>query len=376
MSLKKKFYLVVLCVLTIALFAGCGEKPESTSDSENADGLTPDASTFDFSAGFDKDGMWKDVRALDIVELLDYKNIEIPVDIHTVHEEDIDAQIDSLLASHMTSEDITDRAVVDGDTINIDYVGSVDGVEFDGGTTNGAGSEVTIGVTNFIDDFLEQLIGHMPGENFDINVTFPEDYHAEDLKGKDAVFNVTINYIVESFAPELTDDFVAENFSEVSGWTTVSELTDGIRSNLQKNAIAKYLQEYILSNSTVETVPDSVFDYNEELMINYYAENAASYGVDLDEFLATYIGVSTIEELKEKEYDGNVDVCKYTLVIQAIAEDSDILLSNEELASYFEENAGSSDYSTYEDEYGLPYIKHIVMEGVVMNLLQENVTLL
>ena len=87
-----------------------------------------------------------------------------------------------------TTAQVTDRAVEQGDMVNIDYVGSVDGVEFDGGSTGGAGTSVMAGATNYIDDFLTQIIGHMPGETIDVNVTFPEVYHSADLAGKEAVF--------------------------------------------------------------------------------------------------------------------------------------------------------------------------------------------
>lgn len=121
------------------------------------------------------------------------------------------SQIDKTLSSYTKTNQITDenRLIEDGDTVNIDYVGSVDGVEFEGGSTDGKGATVTIGVTNFIDGFLDQLIGHAPGENFDINVTFPDPYtNNTDLSGKDAVFNITINYIEEKITPEFDDDFI------------------------------------------------------------------------------------------------------------------------------------------------------------------------
>lgn len=124
---------------------------------------------------------------------------------------------------------------MDGDTVNIDYVGSVDGVEFENGSTQNMGTSVTIGVTSYIDDFLEQLIDRLPGENFDIEVTFPDPYpNNPDLSGKDAVFNVTINYITETVAPELTDEFISENLTATYGWTTVEEIREEFSKDLKK----------------------------------------------------------------------------------------------------------------------------------------------
>ncbi|HJD29666.1 MAG TPA: FKBP-type peptidyl-prolyl cis-trans isomerase [Candidatus Blautia avicola] len=112
--------------------------------------------------------------------------------------EDGSAEEDSQESGSSTLSADTSLTVKDGDTVNIDYVGSIDGVEFDGGSTNGQGTDLTIGSGLYIDDFEEQLIGSHPGDTVDVNVTFPEDYNAEDLRGKDALFVVTINGIYQN----------------------------------------------------------------------------------------------------------------------------------------------------------------------------------
>ena len=112
--------------------------------------------------------------------------------------EDSSAEEDSQESGSSTLSADTSLTVKDGDTVNIDYVGSIDGVEFDGGSTNGQGTDLTIGSGLYIDDFEEQLIGSHPGDTVDVNVTFPEDYNAEDLRGKDALFVVTINGIYQN----------------------------------------------------------------------------------------------------------------------------------------------------------------------------------
>ena len=138
-----------------------------------------------YSLGLTTDGRYDGINLKDYVTLGQYTGIQYDESTLTVKEEDIQKKIDSIMSSHTYKEDVTDRAVEDGDTLNIDYVGKVDGVEFEGGSTKGAGTEVTIGVTSYIDDFLEQLIGHKPGETFDINVTFPDSYpNNPDLAGK------------------------------------------------------------------------------------------------------------------------------------------------------------------------------------------------
>ena len=370
--LEKKWFVLVLLIMTMCLLASCSDKSSNDSEENEESDAVPSSTPFDYSEGFDENGMWKDVTALDFVELPDYKNIEIPADVHTVPDENVDAQVDSILAYFSSTKQITDRAVADGDTLNIDYVGSIDGVEFEGGSTQGAGSEVTIGVTNFIDDFLEQLIGHDPGETFDIEVTFPEEYGKEELNGKDAVFNITINYIIEEVASELTDDFVATNLSTEYGWTSIVEMKDGIRSQLEKTAIITYIQEKIVDESTIKSIPDSIVEYFDRSMINYYTESAASYGVELDEFLTNYVGVSSVDELKEMEHDATIETSRYTLIIQAIAEDAEISVTEEDIADYFKENMGSEDYSGYKEQFGLPYLKFVVLDMKVLDYLVEN----
>ena len=152
-----------------------------------------------YSLGLTTDGRFEGIAAKDYVTLGQYTSLTYPEEVTSVKEEDIQTRIDSIMSSHTYTNEVTDRAVQDGDTLNIDYVGKVDGVAFEGGSTDGNGTQVTIGVTSYIDDFLEQLIGHQPGETFDIEVTFPDPYQNNpDLAGKDAVFVTTINYIEET----------------------------------------------------------------------------------------------------------------------------------------------------------------------------------
>ena len=112
--------------------------------------------------------------------------------------EDSSAEEDSQESGSSTLSTDTSLTVEDGDTVNIDYVGSIDGVEFDGGSTNGQGTDLTIGSGLYIDDFEEQLIGSHPGDTVEVNVTFPDDYSSEDLQGQDALFEVTINGIYQN----------------------------------------------------------------------------------------------------------------------------------------------------------------------------------
>ncbi|MDD5095274.1 MAG: FKBP-type peptidyl-prolyl cis-trans isomerase [Dehalococcoidia bacterium] len=373
---------ILVLILALFTFAGCTttdttETVDPTAPDTTAVGPTdPDTTTdFTFSDGIDDNGFWENITALDHVQLCEYDSISIPSDIHEITDEAIQREIDTILANYASDGQVTDRPVADGDTVNIDYVGSIDGVEFDGGSTSGTGTNVTIGVTSYIDDFLEQLIGHNPGESLDIEVTFPEDYGQENLNGKDAVFAATINYIVEAMLPELTDEFVLNNLSSDYGWSTITEMEAGIRSGLQSSAMLSYVQEYIVQNTNIISLPEALLEYQKNSMISYYQGYAESYSMDIEEFLSSYVGVATIDELIQANIANMTETAKFPLIIQAIAEDASISVSDEDVAAYVKKYAGADDYSGYEENYGMPYLKLITLSQAVTDYLVDNAVL-
>jgi len=149
---------------------------------------------------------------------------------HTVTQEEVDARLKQEQKQMARSVDITDRAVVEGDEVNLDYSGSVDGVKFAGGTAEG--QRLVIGSKSFIPGFEEQVVGMAIGEEKDITVTFPAEYHAEELKGKDAVFHIKINGIKNEELPALDDDFAAD----VSEFETLKDYTEDLKKKLQETA--------------------------------------------------------------------------------------------------------------------------------------------
>lgn len=356
---------LLACALSATMLLGCQQQQAAWDENEE----------FTYSKGIDENGYWANVKALDYVTLSDnYLETKIPSDVATVSDEEVQSQIDSLVSSYSTTEEITDRAVEDGDTVNIDYVGSIDGVEFSGGSTGGNGTEVIIGTSNFIDDFLTQLIGHMPGETFNVEVTFPEDYGNEELNGKDAVFVTTVNHIVKTNEPELTDDFVKENLEATYGWATVAEMEEGITSDLQQNAIDTYISESILEKGEVSSIPEVLTMYNKEALTFSYENAASEAGMELSEYLSSSVGVESMEELMENYAETMEENSKYALIVQAIAEDQSIEVSDEDITEYFKK-LGTDDYSEYETNYGKPYLKQVVISQKVYDLLIDNVVL-
>ena len=329
------------------------------------------ASAFSFSEGITNSGFWKNTKASDYVELFDYLSLPIPREVHEISDETLQAEIDSLMGLYsLEATQVTDRAVEEGDKVNIDYVGSVDGVPFDGGSTWGEGTEVTAGSAAYIDDFLTQIIGHTPGETFDVEVTFPEDYGQEALNGKDAVFETTINYIAEY---TLTDAFVEENLYDAYGWTTVDDMERGKREELHEAAVENYVRTYLADEVVVHAMPDAIASYQEKLiayqekaMLEYYESQAESYEMDLDTLLQIYMGVSGREELIEVNRESIVADIRRSLVAQAVAEDAGISVSHEDIDYYM------PDHETYEEYYGLPWLTQYVLVQKVLDLVIEN----
>lgn len=343
---------IIISAIMLFSFAGCGSK-DGTED-------------FSYSRGIADNGYLENIKALKYVDLCNYSGISVPKNTHEITDEAVQNEVDSIISQNPDREEITDRAVADNDTVNIDYVGSVDGVEFQGGNTQGAGTDVTIGVTQYIDDFLDQLVGHKPGETFDVNVTFPENYEKEELKGKDAVFKCTINYIVnETEVTEPSDEYVAKVLAPKYSWKTVAEMKEGIKADLKSTAISNYVRQYLTDNTTVKSVPKSLLKYQQDSMIKYYQSYADQMNIKLDEFLTTYVGVANKEELIEKSEEDNKKNAEYCLIVQAIAEDAGISVTDEDVAAYFKDVLGTEDYSVYEQNYGIGYLK--------MNTLQQNI---
>lgn len=379
--IKPKTILIIFVVLTLiaGTVAGCsfGKPTDSATPSTSAPASdnNPLPDNFNYSDGIDENGFWENIKAADCVEINNYIGILIPGNIHTITDESVKAEVDYILADYATEKQVTDRAVVDGDTVNIDYIGRIDGVPFENGSTDGKGEDVTIGVTQYIDDFLEQIIGHTPGETFDVEVTFPEDYGVEELNGKDAVFAVTLNYIIETIMPELSDEFVAEKLSGSNGWNTVSEMETDIRNNLQDIALSNYIQNYLFENANVKSLPESLLKYQENALIQNFIIEASYYNMEINEFLMIYAGISSTEELLEFYREDNKRTAELYLILQAIAEKENITVADDDVAKFFIKYLGTEDYSQYKASLGMPYLKMIVLNQAVIDHLKNNAVL-
>lgn len=263
------------------------------------------------------------------VELGEYKGLKAVKYVHQVTDEEIDARIQQDVDKATTMADVTDRAVENGDVVNLDYAGTVDGVAFDGGTAQGQMLE--IGSGRFIPGFEEQMIGMNLGEEKDLQVKFPEEYHAEELKGKDAVFHVKVNGIQTKVKPELDDDFAAD----VSEFNTYAEYKDGIVKELtdkaEKNAAVQL--ENDLVQQAVDAadcdIPDAMIEDEIDIMIREMKIRMMYQGLKYEDYLK-YTGQSE-DQIKEMYRPEAKNRVKMQLVLEAMVKAEAIEATDEDV---------------------------------------------
>ncbi len=274
-----------------------------------------------YSDGLEATGYISGVKASDKITLPDYKNISVPYAEIEFKDDEIDAEIENLLSGYNNLNTDEAAQVKDGDDVEIAYVGTIDGAEFEGGSSESY--KLTIGSDTFIPGFEDQLIGANVGSTVEVNVTFPEDYHNADVAGKDAVFTVDVNGIYE---PAVFDDeFVKTNLSDKA--STADGYRKYVRSTHEDENLETYLKDYLKENTTVNSYPSKYlktlkgikmyddqqsYEYMNQFYQNYYG--SAAY----DSF-ESYIGTSMNEyyqTLKEQAKE----TCKENMIYQAIVE--------------------------------------------------------
>lgn len=328
---------------------------------------------FSFSDAYDENGYLKGITALDYVTLPDTESFTLSDDATTVSDSDIDNYIsNNILSNYKTTNEITNRAAENGDTVNIDFAGSIDGVAFDGGT--GSDYDLTLGSGNFIDDFEDQIVGHMPGETFDVNVTFPDDYQATNLAGKDAVFATTLNYINEDVTPDLTDDWVSSNLAESMGMNNVAELKTFVSNSLLFNQEANelYGQLYDAAEVNTDTLPEDVQQYFTNTVLYQPYLYAQMRGVSLESMLSQ-AGYSSVDEYLENSESSKQNMIKQILIMQALAEKNNIVCDTDILNAEFSRYFGSTDMTSYVNAYGENYVKTNILHDIVMQNQIDNV---
>ena len=256
----------------------------------------------------------------------------------SVSDEEVDAEIENQRNTNARTVTVTDRAVQEGDTAVIDFEGFVDGVAFEGG--KGENHPLEIGSHSFIDTFEDQLVGKNAGDEVEVNVTFPEQYQAEELAGKPATFKVKINEIRAKELPELNDEFV----QDISEFDTLAEYREDTKKKLQerKENAAKGTKEdeaiqKIIDKSKME-IPEAMIDMQAENMIEEFAQRIAAQGMSFEQYMQ-FSGM-TIDKMKEQVRPEALQRIQSSLVLEQIAKEENIVASDEDVDAELEKMAG------------------------------------
>ena len=271
------------------------------------------------------------------VELGEYKGVEVTKADAEVTDADVEEELKKVQDQNSRTVSVEDRAVKDGDMTVIDFEGFIDGEAFEGG--KGENYPLTIGSHSFIDTFEEQMIGMNIGEEKELNVTFPEDYHAENLKGKPATFKVTVKEIKEKQLPELDDDFA----QDVSDFDTLAEYKDDLKKKIaeRKESEAKAKKESEAIEKVVEAakmdIPQAMIDTQVNRMLEDFAMRLQQQGLSVEQYFQ-YTGM-TADKIMEEMKPEAVKRIKNSLVLEAVAKAENIEVSEEEFEAELQKMA-------------------------------------
>lgn len=346
--MKKKRIALVLCVIMAASLVGCSSQLSN-----------------------------------EYVTIKQYKGLEVSeVAKSEVTDDDVENTINSYLSASPLKKEITDRVAETGDTVDIDYKGTIDGEAFEGGTASGAslklGSGSYIGGNGDYKGFEEQIVGHKTGDKFDIKVKFPDDYKSTDMAGKVADFNITLNGIYTvSDKTELTDEWVQQNSKKSE---TVEEFKKEIRENMEKsneNSQKSQLRNSVLAaldeQIEVKKYPDKDVDKEYQAVIDYYTSYAQQYGLELDEFLKNYMNM-TEDDFKAKAKEVAQNAVRQKLACELIAKKKKLEPDDkeyEEKVKEYAERAGFSDVDAFRKAYDEDTIKSAIIQETVADYLVD-----
>lgn len=344
----KKSVSFMAVFLMVCLLAGCGQEPAVTNRNLSK------------------------MNVGQYVTLGDYSNISISVAPVEVGQSQWDELTLAVYRSYVTADQggITDRAVAVGDTVVMDYEGKKDGVAFKGGTASNA--ELTIGSKQFIEGFEDGLVGVMPGETVDLNLTFPEGYKNPELAGQAVVFTVTVHFLLPD-ADEMEDSVVAA--LGVPDVGTVEELRQYVYDYLQESADAEYLYNVqnaimgqLLDQSVVEELPESFVNSYHDGIYNSLEGIAMNYGVDAETY-ANMMGMTSDDYVSQF----SLSQARQDVLLQAIANNEQLVVSDEELQEKLEEEAAylGTTIDVLLGNYDREEYRNYIMSEKVMDFLIE-----
>ena len=376
--MKKRAIMISMLLVMALSVTGCSQKTatkdkdtktEETAktddaeetESDNTEDTSEDTpTTAELMAGIDVEKC---------VTLGDYKGVTVEKTIQSVTDEDVQNEIDNALANYPVE---VDQAAKEGDTVNIDYVGKIDGEEFDGGSDQGA--DLKLGSGKFIDGFEDGLIGARKGETRTLNLTFPEDY-TQDLAGKAVEFTVTVNAVKEPLS-EPTDQWVADN---IEGYDNLADYKAGIRSEQEESneQTAEKQVRYaawtqVIDNCTINEYPETLVEVGKKLYEQQVETYAKYAGMELDAYIES-------SGLTQEEYQSNMEeygknVAAQALVCQAICDKEGFAIGDDDYQKALQDML--TEYGCTEDEliqtYGQDNVEQSIMLNRVSNLILEN----
>ncbi len=355
--MKKQFRAlgyVLSLALGMTMLTGCGKKVE----------------------GVDQQSMIDKYAAY--CDLPDYKGLEYTETKSTVTDADVKNKIDSLLQQYATKTQVKEGTVAEGDNVNIDFVGSIDGVEFEGGNSEGAGYDLTLGSGSMIPGFEDGIVGHKVGETFNIKATFPENYGKDELNGKEADFKITINYLTQTELPEYNDAFVA-SYTDA---TSILEYEDSVRKDLveqyeqsDKSQNESAIMQVLVEKTTYNEYPQQEMQDLIDKSIAQQEQAASSYGYSLGDYVTARYGFSDEDSFRQYVQGLAEDYIKEKIAVCAVAKDAGITVTKEEVDNYKKK---IMDYYSYEDEskleenYSSEDIVYYALAEKVVDFLLEN----
>lgn len=351
---KKKIVAVALVVALAASMTGC--------------------SLSDLKAKF-TGGSSSDYVAEDCITLGEYKGTEVDV---TVSDDEVQSELTTLQSEKTKTKKVKNRKAKKGDSANIDYVGKVDGKEFDGGSSEGY--SLSLGSNTFIDGFEDGVIGMKAGETKDLNLKFPDDYSSESLKGKDVVFTVTLNYIEEEKVPELNDEFIAKN----TDYKTIDEFKAGKKAELvqeKKDNAGPTALNNISDNVKVETYPESLLKKYKGELDKQFKQTLTSYGMEFKDYLSQ--SGQTEDDYKKQLDEVAKEQTKTHLIVETIAGKEKLEVKEDEVSKQLDTMKTSYKLDsldklrkTFKDSYGMDvdsYVKQMLLQQKVEEFLGKNV---
>lgn len=373
---------VLALALSMSFMTGCGDsngtsgKLDNTASKATSSDATESADNTSEEFASIEDMI--DQYAADVT-LGEYKGMEYEAKNTDVTDDEVQAKVDSFVSGLATYDKDTTSVAKSGDTVNIDFVGTVDGEEFEGGNTNGSGYDLLLGSGSFIDNFEDQIIGHKPGETFTVDVTFPENYSQDktELNGKAAKFETTLNYIKVNKPATYNDELVANNTS----YKTTAEYEAAVREQLKQDkedsALASAQNEVmvaVINNTTIENISAEDVQANADNIISSIKAQAESNGMEYETYLYYYYRYDDVDTFEQYVQQVCEESQKERMVVCAIAKKENISITDDEadkyLSNYAEKN--SVDESALKQNLTDIEIKYNALAEKVMNFLMDN----